>query len=251
MEKRSNAMNDNSMIYGTRAIIEAIKSGKEIEKVLLQKDVRNELTSEMVGLIKDYNFPIVKVPVEKLNRITKKNHQGSIAFVSPINYTSVEHMISSAYEKGENPFVLILDRVTDVRNFGAISRTAECAGLHGIIIPSRGSALINSDAVKTSAGALNYIPVARSENLKDVINYLKESGLFVVGCTEKTETKFYDLDLNCPLAIIMGAEEDGISEAYLKIVNAKGKLPVKGNIESLNVSVAAGVAIFEALRQRS
>ncbi len=240
----------SNMIYGTRAIIEAIKAGKEIEKILLQKDVRNELTTELVGLIKDYKYPMSTVPVEKLNRITKKNHQGSIAFISPINYTSVEHIVSSAYEKGELPFVLILDRITDVRNFGAIARTAECAGLHGIIIPSRGSALISSDAVKTSAGALNYIPVARSENLKTVINYLKESGLFIVGCTEKAEVNMYDLDLNCPLAIIMGAEEDGISEAYLKMADAKGQLPIKGKIASLNVSVAAGIAIFEAQRQR-
>jgi len=241
---------NENMIYGTRTIIEAIKAGKEFEKVLVQRNIRNDLTTEMISLARDYNIPLVKVPKEKLNRISTKNHQGSIAFISPINYTSVEHIISTAYERGELPFVIILDRVTDVRNFGAIARAAECAGLHGIIIPSKGSALINSDALKSSAGALNHIPVARGENLKEVIKYLKESGLFVVASTEKTETSLYELDLKRPLAIIMGAEEDGVSDAYLKMADAKGKLPIRGKISSLNVSVAAGVAIYEALRQR-
>ena len=157
-------MKNKEVIYGTRAIIEAIKSESEIEKILIQKDIRNELNSELMGLARDLKIPIAKVPIEKLNKITRKNHQGSIAFISPINYTSVEHMISTAYEQGKNPFVLILDRITDVRNFGAIARTAECAGLNGVIIPSRGSALINSDAVKTSAGALHHLAVARSRD---------------------------------------------------------------------------------------
>ena len=180
-------MRSKEVIYGTRAIIEAIKSDNEIEKILVQKDIRNELNSEMMGLARELKIPIAKVPIEKLNKITRKNHQGSIAFISPINYTSVEHMVSTAYEQGKNPFVLILDRITDVRNFGAIARTAECAGLNGVVIPSRGSALINSDAVKTSAGALNHLPVARSENLKKDIQFLKESGVQVVACTEKTD----------------------------------------------------------------
>ncbi len=243
-------MRNNEVIYGTRAIIEAIKSENEIEKILIQKDIRNELNSELMGLARDLKIPIAKVPKEKLNKITRKNHQGSIAFISPINYTSVEHMVSSAYEQGKNPFVLILDRITDVRNFGAIARTAECAGLNGVIIPSRGSALINSDAVKTSAGALNHLPVARSENLKKDIQFLKESGVLVVACTEKSDTSLFNLDLTGPLAILMGAEDDGISEAYLKLADLKGKLPITGKIESLNVSVAAGIAIFEAQRQR-
>jgi len=243
-------MRNNEVIYGTRAIIEAIKSENEIEKILIQKDIRNELNSELMGLARELKIPIAKVPKEKLNKITRKNHQGSIAFISPINYTSVEHMVSSAYEQGKNPFVLILDRITDVRNFGAIARTAECAGLNGVIIPSRGSALINSDAVKTSAGALNHLPVARSENLKKDIQFLKESGVLVVACTEKSDTSLFNLDLTGPLAILMGAEDDGISEAYLKLADLKGKLPITGKIESLNVSVAAGIAIFEAQRQR-
>jgi 23S rRNA (guanosine2251-2'-O)-methyltransferase len=204
----------------------------------------------LLTLAENFKIPVLKVPVEKLNRVTRKNHQGAIAYISPIQYSSVEHMVSTAYERGELPFVLILDRITDVRNFGAIARTAECAGVHGIIIPSRGSALITSDAVKTSAGALNFIPVARCENLKTEIKSLQENGIYVVACTEKTEDSLFSLDLNRPVALIVGAEEDGISSAYLDIADAKGKLPMTGNIGSLNVSVATGVAIYEAQRQR-
>ena len=243
-------MNDPQVIYGTRAIMETINSGKECEKILLQRDLRNPLTSELLTLAENFKIPVLIVPVEKLNRVTRKNHQGAIAYISPIQYSSVEHMVSTAYERGELPFVLILDRITDVRNFGAIARTAECAGVHGIIIPSRGSALITSDAVKTSAGALNFIPVARCENLKTEIKSLQENGIYVVACTEKTEDSLFSLDLNRPVALIVGAEEDGISSAYLDIADAKGKLPMTGNIGSLNVSVATGVAIYEAQRQR-
>ncbi len=242
--------NKQEVIYGTRAIIEAIYSGKEFEKILIQKNVRNDLTSEMISLIKERKIPYSQVPVEKLNRVTRKNHQGTIAYISPINYSSIDHIISSAYESGEAPLLLILDRITDVRNFGAIARTAECAGVHGIIIPEKGGALISSDAVKTSAGGLNYIPVARSSNLKNDIKILKESGLFIVACTEKSNKEIFEIDMTRPVAIIIGAEENGISEEYLKISNDSGRIPINGQIKSLNVSVAAGIAVFEAIRQR-
>jgi len=240
----------HEVIYGTRAIIEAIRSGKEFEKVLIQKNVRNELTSEMFSLIKERKIPYLQVPVEKLNRVTRKNHQGAIAYISPINYSSTDHIISSAYESGEVPLLLVLDRITDVRNFGAIARTAECAGVHGIIIPDKGGALISSDAVKTSAGGLNYVPVARSSNLKNDIKNLKENGLYIVACTEKSDKEIFEIDMNRPVAIIIGSEENGISEEYLKLSDERGKIPIKGQIESLNVSVAAGIVLFEAIRQR-
>lgn len=242
--------NNNEMIFGIRAIIESIKSGKEIDKLLVQKNLSNELITELLDICKEYNVPVSKVPVEKLNRVTRKNHQGAIAYISAIQYASLDNVISSAYEKGESPLLLILDRVTDVRNFGAIARTAECAGVHGILIPDKGSAAINSDAMKTSAGALNFIPVCREHNLKTTIRFLKDSGLQIVACTEKTENTIHNAILSEPCAIILGSEEDGISPEYLKLADQKVAIPMSGNIQSLNVSVSAGVIIYEALRQR-
>ena len=246
----SRRTDNNEMVFGIRAIIEAIRAGKEIDKLFIQKNLSNDLISELTQNAKDYNIPISKVPVEKLNRITRKNHQGAIAYISAIQYSSLDNVISSTYEKGESPLLLILDRITDVRNFGAIARTAECAGVHGIIIPDKGSAAINSDALKTSAGGLNFIPVCREHNLKSTIQYLKDNGLLIVACTEKTEDELYAAPLKEPCAIILGSEEDGISPEYLKLSDSKVKIPMTGNIGSLNVSVSAGVIIYEAIRQR-
>lgn len=237
-------------IYGTRAIIEAIQAGKEIEKLLVQKEVRNELISELMTTAKAHGVPVTKVPQEKLSRITRKNHQGAIAFISAISYTSLDHIVSSTFEKGDTPLLLVLDRVTDVRNFGAIARTAECAGAHGIIVPSRGSAQVNSDAMKTSAGALHYIPVHRSHNLKETLKELQNSGIQVVACTEKGSDSLYDINLTDPVALLMGSEEDGISPEYLRLADHMCKLPINGQIESLNVGVAASVSLYEAVRQR-
>ena len=237
-------------IYGTRAIIEAIQAGKEIEKLLVQKDVKNELMSELMTLCRERQLPVTRVPLEKLNRVTRKNHQGTIAYISAITYASLDHIISGTYEKGETPLLLVLDRVTDVRNFGAIARSAECAGAHGIIIPAKGSAQINSDAVKTSAGALHYLPVFRSPNLKETLKELQNNGIQLVACTEKGSDSLYDKDLKDPIALIMGSEEDGISHDYLRIADHMCQLPIKGRIESLNVGVAASIALYEAVRQR-
>lgn len=237
-------------IYGTRAIMEAIQAGKEIEKLLIQKDVRNDLTAELWALCRDHKIPVSKVPLEKLNRITRKNHQGAIAFLSAITYASLDHIISSTYEKGETPLLLVLDRVTDVRNFGAIARSAECAGAHGIIVPDRGSAQINSDAVKTSAGALHYLPVYRSKNLGKTLKELQENGIQIVACTEKGSDSIYHQALTDPVALLLGSEEDGISEDFLRLADHMCRLPIKGKIESLNVGVAASVALYEAVRQR-
>lgn len=243
--------NQKDFIFGIRAIIESINSGKEIDKLLIQKGLSNDLIKELLKIAKDHHVPISQVPIEKLNRLTRKNHQGAIAFISAVRYASLDNIIDQAYQEGREPFFLILDRVTDVRNFGAIARTAECAGLDGIIIPSRGSAAINSDAMKTSAGALNYIPVCRVDNLKTTITFLKESGIQIVACTEKTDQSIYEVNLNQPVAILLGSEEDGISPEYLKMTDIRGSIPMRGQIDSLNVSVSAAVAIYETIRQRS
>ena len=242
--------NLENLIFGTRAVIEAISAGKEIDKIIIQKGLSNQLYSELRKAIKDLDIPIQIVPPEKISRITTKNHQGVLAFVSQITYYEVEDLLTDTFEKGKVPLVLILDRITDVRNFGAIARSADCAGVDFIVIPSRGAAQINADAVKTSAGALNRMKVCRVDNLKNSIEYLKESGLQIIACHEKTTSYHFNADLTKPSAIIMGSEENGISNEYLKRSDMQVKIPMVGNIASLNVSVATGVILFEAIKQR-
>lgn len=243
-------LNQDNLIFGTRAVIEAVNAGKEIDKIILQKGLSNQLFSELRKAIQGKDIPLQFVPPEKLNRLTSKNHQGVVAFVAEVTYYEVEDMLAQVYEKGKVPLVLILDRVTDVRNFGAIARSADCAGVDFIVIPSRGAAQINADAVKTSAGALNRMPVCREENLKQTIDYLKESGLQIIACHEKTDKYHFNADLTKPTAIIMGSEENGISSEYLKRSDMQVKIPMLGNIASLNVSVASGIILFEAVKQR-
>ena len=237
-------------IFGIRAIIENIIAGQEFDKILIQKGLKNNLIRELIQTARTHSIPFVQVPVEKLNRITRKNHQGAIAFMAVVQYASLDNVINECYQEGREPFLLILDRITDVRNFGAIARTAECAGIDAIIIPSRGSAAINADAMKTSAGALGHIAVCRSDDLKSTFRFLQDSGIRAIGCTEKTNNSIYDLDLTGPIALVMGSEEDGISPEYLKLCEAKGRIPMSGNIGSLNVSVSAGIITYEAVRQR-
>ncbi|MGL1887277.1 MAG: 23S rRNA (guanosine(2251)-2'-O)-methyltransferase RlmB [Reichenbachiella sp.] len=241
---------DENMIFGTRAVIETIKSGKTIDKIFIQKNLDNELSQELNGLLRGSMVSISKVPAEKLDRFTRKNHQGVVAFISPIDFVTLHNIVATSYENGLAPLILILDRVTDIRNFGAICRTAECAGVNGVIIPNRGGAMINSDAIKTSAGALNYLSVCKEDNLVHSIKYLKESGFQVVACTEKTESTIHQADLSIPTAIILGSEEDGISPELIEAADIKAKIPIVGEIQSLNVSVAAGVVLFESMRQR-
>ena len=245
-------MNDNTdnLIFGTRAVIEAVNAGKEIDKIIIQKGLSNQLYTELRKAIKDLDIPIQIVPIEKINRISSKNHQGVLAFIAQVTYYDVEEVLTRVFEKGKTPLILILDRVTDVRNFGAIARSADCAGVDCIVIPSRGAAQINPDAVKTSAGALNRMKVCRVDNLKNVIEYLKESGLQIIACHEKTDSYHYNADLTKPTAIIMGSEENGISNEYLKRSDMQVKIPMVGNIASLNVSVASGIILFEAVKQR-
>ena len=242
--------NKNLMVFGIRPILEAIAAGKEIDKIFIQNALHGEHIGELKKMIAKYSIPFQYVPVEKLNRLTLKNHQGLVAYLSSITYYSVEDILPPIFEEGKTPLLLILDRITDVRNFGAIARNAECSGVNAIIIPSRGAAQINSDAMKTSAGALHKVPVCRVENLKTTIDFLKNSGLQIIACSEKAENYYYDLDLSLPTAIIMGSEEDGISSEYLKRADFKVKIPVLGEIASLNVSVASGIMLYEVIRQR-
>jgi len=243
-------MEKDKMVYGVRPVIEALQAGKEIEKVLVVTGLKNELFPEMRKMLNEKDIPMQYVPIEKLNRVTRQNHQGVIAFVSPIVYEDYEQIVPALFDIGRNPLVLILDRITDVRNFGAIARTAECAGVDAIIVPSRGSALMGADAVKTSAGALFKIPVCRSVNLKDTIDYMKACGLQIVAATEKATDYHFQIDLTLPTAIMLGSEEDGVSPEYLKRCDQRVRIPMVGEIESLNVSVAAGVILFEAVKQR-
>lgn len=239
------------MIYGTRAVIEAIRAGKQIEKILVQTGLNNELIRELAGVAREHDVPVTYVPQEKLNRlVASKNHQGVVCMLSAITYSQVNDLIDFAYTQGTEPFFIILDRVTDVRNFGAIARTAECAGVTGIIIGDKGNAPITSDAMKTSAGALNHLPVCRETDLKKTIKFLQENGIMVVACTEKTDKNIYEAEFNQPVALLMGSEEDGISDALLRESDMLVKIPMKGKIESLNVSVAVGVAAYEVVRQK-
>lgn len=238
------------MIYGTRAVIEAIHAGKEIEKIMIQSGLSNDLIKELIQTARDKTVPYTFVPQEKLKRLSSKNHQGVICLLSSVSYASLDNIIDSAYSAGKEPFLLILDRITDVRNFGAIVRTAECAGVDAIVIGEKGSAPITSDAMKTSAGALNYLPIAREKDLKKTIKFLRENGIRIIACTEKAEKNIHDLPISGPVALVLGSEEDGISDILLREADDLVKIPMIGKIRSLNVSVAAGVAIYEVLRGR-
>ena len=240
----------NQMVFGIRAVIEAIKSGKEIESLYIQRGLNGGLILELRSLIKENELTFQLVPVEKLNRLTPKNHQGAVAFISPITYEKIENIIPAIFERGEVPLILMLDGITDVRNFGAIARTAECAGVHALIVPAKGSAQINPDAVKTSAGALYKIPVCRHESMVKTAKFLQESGLQLVACTEKTNEYLYQPDYTVPTVVIMGSEENGISTELIRIADHLAKIPMFGEIESLNVSVSAGVLLYEAVRQK-
>ena len=238
------------MIYGTRAVLEAIAAGKDIDKIMIQSGLSNDLIKELIATARNNNVPIAFVPAEKLKRMSTKNHQGVICLLSAVTYESLDNLIFKAYNEGREPFFLILDRITDVRNFGAIVRTGECAGIDGIIIPDKGNAPITSDAMKTSAGALNHVPVCREKDLKKTVQLLHDNGIRVIACTEKTEKNIYQLNLSGPVAIVMGSEEDGISDQLLRLADELASIPLKGKIGSLNVSVAAGIALYEVVRQK-
>ncbi|MFK7000651.1 23S rRNA (guanosine(2251)-2'-O)-methyltransferase RlmB [Flavobacterium oreochromis] len=243
-------MEKDNQIFGIRAILEAIQAKKEIDKVFIQKETQGELMQELLKALKKNNINFSYVPVEKLNRLTSNNHQGAVATIAPISFVSLENLIESILIKKKNPLLLILDQLSDARNFGAIIRTAECTGVDGIIIQKQGSAPVNGDTVKTSAGAIFNIPICKVDHIKDAVFFLQGSGIKTIAATEKTDHNIYDIDLNQPLAIIMGSEDRGVNPSILKIVDEKAKLPMYGTISSLNVSVACGAFLYETVRQR-
>lgn len=240
----------NDFIFGTRAVIEAVLAGKEVDKIFVRKNLESDLLGELLNAIKGKDIPVQRVPVEKLNRITMKNHQGVVAFLSAVTYQRLEDIIPTLYEEGKVPFFVLLDGITDVRNLGAIARTCECAGADAIVVPSTNSAGINADAVKTSAGALHTLTVCREKNLREAILLLKNSGVHVIAATGKASKDYTEADYSGPVAIVMGSEDTGVAAEHLRICDELVSIPLLGKIASLNVSVAAGILMYEALRHR-
>ena len=243
-------MNSETKLYGIRAVLEAIEANKSLEKIFLQKGLKGDLYFKLEKKVKEKNLSFSYVPVEKLNRLTINNHQGVVATISPISFFDLDELVTIVKNNKKNPIFIVLDQLSDVRNFGAIIRTAECTGVDGIIIPKSGSAPINGDTIKTSAGAIFNIPICKVDHIKDAIYYFNTSDIITVAATEKTENSIYDLNLKKGCAIIMGSEGKGVSPSVLKIVDTKAKLPMYGKISSLNVSVACGVFLYEIVRQR-
>jgi rRNA methylase, putative, group 3 len=243
-------MEKNEMIFGVRAVIEAIQAGKEIDKILVKRELQSDLSKELFEAIKGANVIVQRVPVERINKITMKNHQGVVAFLSAVTYQKVADMVPFLFEEGKNPFFVMLDGVTDVRNFGAIARTCDCAGVDAIVIPMRNSVSVNADAVKTSAGALHTLPVCRENSLQETVKFLKNSGFKIIAATEKGDYNYTKANYSDPVCIIMGAEDTGVSYELLSLCDEWIKIPLFGKIESLNVSVAAGILIYEAVKQR-
>lgn len=243
-------MKEKEMIFGIRAVIEAIEAGKEIDKVIVKRELQGDLSKELFALLKSRDIAVQRVPNERLDRFTRKNHQGVIAFLSAITYEHIEDIIPFLYEQGKDPFILVLDGITDVRNFGAIARTCEVAGVDAIVIPAKGSVTVNADAIKTSAGALLKIPVCKEQSLTSAIQFLKNSGIKVVAATERGADDYTSVDYSGPIAFVMGAEDTGVSNDNLRIADNLVKIPQFGTIGSLNVSVAAGVLIYEVIRQK-
>jgi len=244
-------MNQKNIIFGIRAVIEAVNSETEIDKIFIQKQAQGGLIKELFSVLKAKNIHFSYVPIEKLNRFTSNNHQGVVATIAPIKFYELEKLIEESIQKTDKPLFLILDGVSDTRNFGAIIRTAECVGVNGIIIAKNGSAPINGDTVKTSAGAIFNVPISKVDHVKDAVFYLQSSDIWVVAATEKTQNSIYQTNLNRGIALVMGSEEKGINPAVLKIANQKAKLPILGTISSLNVSVASGAFLYEIIRQRN
>ena len=243
------AEKEEDFIFGVRAVIEAVQADRDINKILILKGINKDLFQELREALTGKNYQIQYVPIQKLDRVTDKNHQGVIAYVAPVTYQNIEKLVDDLLEKGEKPGILVLDRITDVRNFGAIARTAECQGIHAILIPSKGSAMVTADAIKTSAGALNRIPVCKTDSLKDSLFYLQQSGLRLVACTEKSRVPMYEVNLRGAVAIVLGSEEDGITSDLINMCDISARIPMRGEIASLNVGVTAGMVLYEKLRQ--
>lgn len=246
----ANQMKENEMIFGIRAVIEAILAEKEIDKILVKRDLQSDLSKELFDALKGREIAVQRVPAERLDRVTRKNHQGVIAFIPAISYQKLEDIIPFLYEQGKNPFIVLLDGVTDVRNFGAIARTCECAGVDAIVIPSKGSVTVNADAMKTSAGALHVLPVCKEKSITQAIKFLQESGVKVYAASEKAFENYTAVTYDGPVAIVMGAEDTGVSMDNLRMCDQMVKIPQFGTIGSLNVSVASSILVYEVVRQR-
>ena len=238
------------IVYGLRPVMEALDSDLQVDKVFLQNNLSGALVGELKAMLSAMHIPFQYVPVEKLNRLTKNNHQGVVATISPIAYKLFMNLVPILEAKGRVPFIVMLDHVTDVRNLGAIARTAECAGVDAIVIPDHGSAQLNEDAIKSSSGALLRIPICREQNLKTTINLAKQYGMQVCAATEKGATDYLSVDFTVPTLLIMGSEDTGISNDLLRLCDVRAKLPICGEVQSLNVGVAAAVFMYEMLRQR-
>lgn len=243
-------MKENEFIYGIHAVAEALRTGRTLDKVLIKKGLKGEKVQELQQELRDYGTAVQKVPQERLDRITRNNHQGVVAFISPVAFYNIEELVQDAFEKGEVPFVVLLDGVTDVRNFGAVVRSSLAAGAHAVVVPGRKAARVNADAIKTSAGALHRMPVCKVQSMRDTVQFLKKSGLTVLAATEDAPAYYYEQSMTGPVALLLGSEEDGIAHPNLKACNAQVKIPILGEIESLNVSVAASVLAYEVVRQR-
>lgn len=241
----------SDLVFGIHPILEGLNSDKTFDKILVLNTLRTPQAKEIMNLAREKGVSINKVPQQKLDRITKKNHQGIIGFIAPIEFQDIEHILPELFATGKSPFLLILDRVSDVRNFGAIVRTAECAGIDAIIIPKKGAAQINGETIKTSTGAIFNIPICKVPGIDSIIPFLKNSGIHLVACTEKTEVNYTEVDYTIPIAIIMGGEESGIALSNITKSDSIARLPLLGKTASLNVSVAAGIIMYEAVKQRS
>ena len=251
-ENRPGQDRNIEMLFGLRPILEALAAGRTLEKIFLLRGTKNSLVGDISAAARTAGIPVQQVPLEKLDNLTRKNHQGAVAFVSAIDYAPLDSLLAGLFEAGKVPFLLVLDRITDVRNFGAIARTAECLGVQALVVPGRGAAQINGDALKTSAGALNLLPVCREPDLRETLRFLKDSGVTIVACTEKADEAVgaAEADFSGPVAVLLGSEEDGIAPELLRLADVKLRVPMSGRIQSLNVSVAAGIMLFEVARQR-
>jgi len=244
-------MKESDCIYGLRPVIEAITAGKQIDRLLIRQGLQGALYHELMTEVRNHKITFQIVPLERIELVTRKNHQGVLAWLSLIEFQSVENLLPMIFEKGEDPLIVALDGVSDVRNFGAIVRSAECLGAHAVVIPAKGSARITADAVKTSAGALHTLPVCREASIVRAVQFLKESGLKVITAAEKSGDIVTEADLRGPAVVIMGSEDKGISRELTALADHQVRIPMKGGISSLNVSVAAGIFLYEIARQRS
>ena len=244
------SIDKDKLIYGRHPIVDAIQNGMSVDKVILAQSVKGDFEGEIRKLCKQNDISLQVAPKERLNKITRKNHQGVVGFLSYIQYQRIEDVFPTIYDKGETPLVVILDGVTDVRNLGAIARSAEASGAHALIIPNKKTAQVNAEAIKTSAGALSSLPVCRTASLNNALEYLTMNGVQIIAADLSGKGYLHELDLTLPTAIVMGAEGEGIRPHILRQTNHRFRIPMLGKTDSFNVSVAAGIILYESMRQR-